>query len=198
MKSRLLTSLFATAALVAGSYATAYAQCPDFLCLPDGTVVTCQVDANGTKVWVDATGTTYSGVGSDGIGEFAVTQCACGNTDIQLSPTDLRINSDGGPLGQITTTLDRSVAQPTAYFRSHNLPNQFPASEDFSFIVEATASAFPGQIFKATRPLHFHSDEVQSFNPHREEHFRLVEPVEFIDAAGDVIFSLQEVTVRLN
>ncbi len=197
MKSRVLASLFTAAAIFAGSYASSYAQCPDVLCLPNGTPVTCTVDPSGTKVWVDAGGNTYGG-GTSGTGDFVVTQCACGNTDIQLTPVGLNIVSNAGPLGVINTTLVPGVPQPLAQFHSQVLPNTFPATEEFSFIVQATSSAFPGQIFRATSPLLFRSDRVLSFNPHRQEPFNLVRPVQFVDANNRVRFTLRQVSIRLN
>ena len=198
MKSRVLASLFAAAAIFAGSYASSYAQCPDVLCLPNGTPVTCTVDPSGTKVWIDAAGNTYPG-GTGGTGDFVVTQCACGNTDIQLVPTGLNITSSAGPLGIIHTTLNPTAPQPVAHFHSLQLPNTFPAFEEFAFNVQATASAFPGKIFRATTQLRFRSDNVHSFNPHQQEPFYLVQPVDFVDpVTGNLAFRLVNVTIRLN
>jgi hypothetical protein len=201
MKSRILASLFTATAIFGGTFVAAHAQCPDVLCLPNGTPVTCTVDASGTKVWVDATGTTYGG-GTSGTGNFTVTQCACGNTSIDLSPTGLNITSNAGPLGQITTSIDPAAIAagiaPIATFRSRQPNAQFPAVEDFAFPVQATSSAQPGRIFRGTTLLRFHSDNVTSFNPHRREPFRLVAPVDFVDDAGNVVFSLRAANITLN
>lgn len=197
MKSRILASLFAATAIFAGASIAAHAQCPDILCLPDGTPVTCQVNANGTKVWVDGAGNAYAG-GTGGTGDFVVAQCACGGSDLTLIPTGLNIVSDGGPFGIITTTLDPSAPIITGSFKSNNLPNLFPATEVFGFHVQATSTAFPGQVFRGASPLIFASGNVNSFNPHRDEPFAQAGSVDFIDAAGNVAFTLQSVVITLN
>jgi hypothetical protein len=190
--------MFAFTAIFGGSFIAAQAQCPDVLCLPNGTPVTCQVNSNGTKVWVDANGVTYPGGASSGSGSFAVTQCACGNTSVDLTPTNLNIVSNAGPLGVITTSIDPTAPLPIATFRSHQQNTQFPATEDFAFPVQATASSRPGRIFKGVGLLRFHSDNVNSFNPHRQELFRLVAPVDFVDDAGVVVFTLRRADIILN
>ena len=201
MKSRKLASLLASAAIFGGAFVAAHAQCPDVLCLPNGTPVTCQVNPDGTKVWVDAGGNTYGG-NTSGTGSFAVTQCACGNTSIDLTPTNLRITSNAGPLGQITTTIDPVALAagnlPTATFRSHQNNTQFPATEDFSFPVQATATSRPGQVFRGTTLLHFRSENVRTFNPHVREPFSLVAPVDFVDESGRVVFTLRGANITLN
>lgn len=197
MRSRILTSLLAAAALFVGTGIAAYAQCPDVLCLPNGTQVTCQVNADGSKVWVDGAGNTYPG-NTGGTGGFNVVQCACGNTDIILSPIFLQIQSDGGPLGAITTTLDPTQPFPLSFFRSNQLPNTFPATVEFSFPVRAQLSSKPGQSFRGLTLLRFRNDNVNSFNPFQDEHFVLQEPVSFVDDCDNIVFTLKQVTIRLN
>lgn len=201
MTSRYLTSLFAAAALTVGiAHAQGGPNCTEtYPCLPDGTPLTCQVQPDGTKVWVDADGNTY-GSDTQGSGTFQVSQCLPADCTTELKPTDIQITSDAGRLGVITTTLDASRAATVSSLVSLNAGSFLPASEDFYFYANAEISSRPGKKYRSVQELHFNSKEVRTFNPHKQERFHLVGKVDFedVDAPDEIAFTLENADITLN
>lgn len=188
MKLKLFATAIAAVVMAAGS---AYAQCPDQLCLPDGTPVKCTVDPSGTKVWVDLNGNPIP-TNTQGTGDFKVVQCDCAASTLLLAPTDLKITSTNPAFGTITTYLDPDREAPPATVRDNG---DGTYTEDFYFYVKADAPGLP--TLTGNNVLHFQSKSVKTFNPHQKEAFTQVSPVEFIDDAGNVILTLQATQITL-
>lgn len=183
--------LFATAcAAVLLSVGTVSAQeCG--LCLPNGTPVHCQVNPDGTKVWVDLNGNPVTGQ-TGGIGDFEVVACDCPNQVLTLEARNLDINSFNPAFGNIRTFIDPSRPATPSTLKANGDGSY---TEDFYFNVLADVPGFG--ILTGVQELHFHSSRVKTFNPHREERFAQVNPVDFIDAAGNVILTLKATQITL-
>jgi hypothetical protein len=187
MKALLLT----LCALVIGAGSSAYAQCPDQLCLPDGTPVNCIIDPSGTKVWVDLLGNPIPGQTS-GDANFVTIQCDCPNSTLFLAPTSFQATSTHPVFGTITTTLDGS--RPTTPATVIANPDG-TYTETFFFQVIAIVPGFPP--LKGRQELQFVSPGVRTF-PHVGERFTQAAPVEFELPDGCVLFTLSNTQVTLN
>ena len=188
MKLKLFATTCAAIAIAAGS---AYAQCPDQLCLPNGTPVTCTVDPSGTKVWVDLNGNPVS-TNTQGSGDFQVVQCDCAASTLILTPTNLKISSSDPTYGTITTSLDPSRKSTPATLTDNG---DGTYTENFYFQVQADAPGL-GRL-TGVQELHFQSKSVRTFNPHQKEAFTQVSPVDFVDDAGNVVLTLKSTQLTL-
>ncbi len=188
MKFKRFAIACAALALFSGS---AYAQNCDQLCLPNGTPVTCNVDPNGTKVWVDLSGNVIPGQ-TQGQGDFEVVQCDCATATLYLAPTNLDIVSHNPVFGTIRTYID-PTRTPNLATLTLNSDNAY--TENFYFYVKADVPGFPP--LTGIQELHFRSHQVRSFNPHINERFQQVAPVDFVDDAGNIVLTLKATQITL-
>jgi len=197
MTLRKIASGLAIAAAMFSYAATVSAQekC-DQIVLPDGTLLTCQVDATGQKVYVDNGGNSYPAT-TGGVGQFTVVDSDTRPCTAVLDVTTINLVSNNPKLGTIKTTLDKTRKSRSSVIRSNQESSAFPATEDIYFYAIAEVSSLPGQ-YRSVQELHFNSPKVTSFNPHKNEKFRLVEKVDFVDANGVVAFTLTQADVSLS
>lgn len=172
-------------------------QCREIV-LPNGTLLTCTVDASGQKVYSDPSGNVYPATTS-GAGNFTVVNGTVNPCTAELAVTGISITSNSTVLGTIVSTLDASRPSSLSRIRSNQAATAFPATEDIYFHVRATVSSFPGRTFRSINEVHLFSQNVTTFNPHVNEVFRLVNPVAFEDvkAPGKVVFTLDRADIRL-
>jgi len=180
MSSRTIASGLAIVAAIVGYAVTASAQgeCPQ-IALPNGTLLTCQVNASGLKVYIDTIGNSYP-TAINGIGQFVVVNSSSTPCSAELLPVTIYLTSSNPILGTIRTTLDPSRLAPVSKIQSIS-PNPFPAIEDIYFYALTEFSGIPGRKYRSVTPLHFRSLNVLSFNPHHNERFTPVGRVEFED-----------------
>jgi hypothetical protein len=175
--------------------ASAQEKC-DQIVLPDGTLLTCQVDATGQKVYVDNGGNSYPAT-TGGVGQFTVVDSDTRPCTAVLDVTAINLTSNNPKLGTIKTYLDNSRKSRSSVIRSNQESSTFPATEDIYFYAIAEVSSLPGK-YRSAQELHFNSRKVTSFNPHKNEPFRLVEKVDFVDDNGTVVFTLTQADVSLS
>jgi len=192
MSLRKIASGLAMAAALFSYAATASAQekCQQ-ITLPNGTVLTCQVGTNGQKTYVDDLGNSYPAT-TGGVGEFTIVNSSSNPCTAELLPTNIDLQSNNPSLGTIRTYLDPTRTPSLSRIRSNQASSVFPATEDFYFYAYAELSSRPGKRYRSINELHFNSPRVQSFNPHKQERFKLVEKVAFedVDRPGRVAFTL--------
>jgi len=200
MRSRVFSFALVAVALALGCIGTASAQvgqCRQIV-LPNGTVLTCDVDASGQKVYTDPAGNVYPAT-SQGVGNFIVTNSNTNPCTAVLDPTGVNITSTNPVLGVITTSLDPTRPSTPSFIRS-NGTSEFPATEVINFYARATVSSRPGRIYRSIQEVTLTNPNVTSFNPHVNEQFTLSRPVEFedVNVPGVVAFTLKDVRVTLN
>jgi len=199
MSSRKFFYGLLVAAGLLGYAADASAQQCRQIILPNGTVLTCDVDASGQKVYLDTNGVPYPAT-TGGIGQFTVVNGTSNPCTAELAVTNIDLTSTNPTLGTIRTRLDPTRPSSLSRIRSNQIGSDFPATEDIYFQARATLSSQPGKLFRSINELHFNSQQVLTFNPHVNEVFRLVNRVAFEDVQnpGVVAFVLDQATVRLN
>lgn len=200
MFSKKITSALAAAVIAIGGMSTAYAQpsgC-SFISLPNGLILTCTVNSNGQKVYVDNLGNAYTG-SSNGTGDFQIINTNSSPCSALLNPVNINVTSTAGALGTINVKLDGTRISTTSQIVSNGPFSTFPATEDVYFYATATVSSLPGKNFRSIQQLHLFSNNVKTFAPHVFEPFTLVSQVDFEDitAPGIIVFSLQSLTVTL-
>ena len=197
MISKLLVRALALGGLAIACFGSAQAQQCRSIVLPNGTVLTCQV-VNGQKVYVDSNGVQYN-ANSTGTGSFTVINSNTNPCTAVLNPTAINITSNEPTLGVISTTLDPTRPSTPARIQSLNIGSDFPAREDISFFARATVSSRPGVTYRSIQEVHLNSGNVNTFNPHVNEVFNLVQPVDFEDIAhpGHIAFTLRVLRVTL-
>lgn len=104
-------------------------------------------------------------------------------------------------LGNISWDLDVNRQAPITRIEANDRTNwgvDFPATCDIYFYVIGTCSNFPGVIYTSTTPVHMRNKDLKTFNPHINETYDLVDPVDFEDAAGNIAFTVTGLTSILN
>ncbi len=200
MKFRMIALLTAGLAMFSAGIATAQEQgCPSIV-LPNGTVLTCQVLPNGSKVYVGPGGLPVYPATTGGNGIFTITNTTTNPCSATLTPVSVNITSNNPVLGTINTTLDPTRPSTPSKITSSAAATQFPATEDIYFYANATLSSKPGVQYRSIQEIHLNSTNVRTFAPHRQEVFNSVGQVDFEDVAlpGVIAFSLQSFTVTLN
>lgn len=118
-----------------------------------------------------------------------------------LRATSFNSVGDHPEFGHVVWMLDDSrEAEPTVISGTAD-GELYPASCDIVFYVKATASNFGDDVtFYSTTPVRMRSTDLMSFNPHYNEAYQLVEPVDFTTdlASGEVSFTVTDLTSILN
>lgn len=185
-------------AIIAVNTFSAAAQCRSIV-LPDGTVLTCATK-NGVWTYVDAAGNVYpTSLFAPGSGTFEITNTQTNPCQARLKPRSGSTSVVHPALGIITTTFDESRQSTESTIISNQDDAEFPATENIYFYAEVTISSQPGKKYRSIQEVHFSSNNVTSFNPHVDEVFNLVNPVDFEDVnePGAVAFTLQSGSVTL-
>lgn len=118
-----------------------------------------------------------------------------------LSPLSFNSQGDAPDLGHVVWSLDQSRslgADEVTEIRANNPGQLYPAQCDIFFYVQATATAFPGQVFRSATPVHMRAAQLKTFNPHVNELYTSVNPIDFTDDDGNIVFTVQELTSTLN
>ncbi|HVZ40476.1 MAG TPA: hypothetical protein VHI13_14450 [Candidatus Kapabacteria bacterium] len=197
------------------------AQCKQYI-LPNGDTLTCTVDVNGSKVYTDGAGNVYPATpAGPGSGTFVVTNSSTEPCQAEFAVVDLNVESKEDQLGTITTRADlkRDAKPSTIVSNAGNLisflhgrggaqalpeADEFPATEDLYFYATATISSKPGKTYRSDQEIHLRSENVNSFNPHINETFKLTEGVDFREVLEDgtvsdeIAYTLTSATVVLN
>jgi hypothetical protein len=196
MIPKLLVRLLAVGASAIACLGSAEAQQCRSIVLPNGTVLTCQV-VNGQKVYV-VNGVPYNAT-STGTGTFTVTNTNVNPCQATLNPNAINVTSIEPTLGIITTTLDPTRIAPPTTITSNVIGSDFPATERINFFAYATISSRPGKQYRSIQPVQLFSNNVTSFNPHLNEGFTLVQPVDFVDVDNPdpIAFTLRSLRVTL-
>jgi hypothetical protein len=187
------------AAVAIGCISTVSAQqekCQSIV-LPNGTVLTCEV-VNGQKVYVDpGTGISYPAT-STGVGEFTIVNSSTNPCVAELKPNRIEVTSNNPDLGQITTKLDPTRGSSLSTIKSLVPGSEFPAEERINFFAETTLASNPGTVYRSINEIQL-VGTVNSFNPHRDERFKLAAPADFEDIRnpGCVAFTLRSLEVTL-
>jgi hypothetical protein len=114
-----------------------------------------------------------------------------------LSPVSFDASGDDPALGHVTWTLDASRTVEETVIQGNNVGEDFPATCDIIFYVQGTFSSQPGITYRSMTPIHMRSTNLQSFNPHINETYQLVDPVQFENADnpdGGVAFTITGLT----
>lgn len=121
-----------------------------------------------------------------------------------LEPVSFTSEGDDPKFGHIVWSLDQPQ-DPAAFAAAEvskiqaNRPDElFPATCDIYFYVQATIEAYPEQVFRSTTPVHMRATELGTFNPHVNEVYSVVDPVDFKDENGKVAFTVTGLTSTLN
>jgi hypothetical protein len=177
------------------SSASAQQECRQII-LPDGTVLTCEV-VNGQKVYVDGLGNSYPST-SNGVGEFTIVSTGTNPCRAELKPNRIEVTSNNPDLGVITTKLDPTRASSLSTVRSLAVASEFPAEERINFFAETTLASNPGVVYRSINEIQL-VGTINSFNPHRDERFKLAAPADFEDIRnpGCVAFTLRSLEVTL-
>lgn len=120
-----------------------------------------------------------------------------------LEPVSFKSEGDDPKFGHIVWSLDQPqgpavVPVEVTKIRGNNPGELFPATCDIYFYVQATIEAYPGQVFRSSTPVHMRATALGTFNPHVDEVYSVVDPVDFEDEFGRVAFTVTELTSTLN
>lgn len=175
---RLLAALVVMAGLVAVN-AIATAQPYNYTCIV----------VNGVKVIILNTQGTASGSSGSGTFNPVVPPPPQGPINATYSVTNINVTANDPVNGTISTTLAPGP-QPISTIVSNQPDIRFPATGTLSFNAQATLSSKPG-VFTSATPLNLVSTNLNSVPPFTGETFNLSSNVDFTDATGTVVLTLQ-------
>ncbi len=118
-----------------------------------------------------------------------------------LTPLAFNSQGDSPDLGHVVWSLDQTrqlTADEVTLIQANVAGQLYPATCDIYFYVQATADAYPGQVFRSATPVHMHAGDLNAFNPHINGEYASVGPIDFTDDDGNIAFTVQELTSTLN
>jgi hypothetical protein len=198
MKSIVAGVAVAAAALI--GTADAKAQCNSITFNEAQSNFTCTI-VNGQKVIVDpVTGQVYTSIVANGNGTFTAVGSGTNPCNVSLNAQNINAVTNDPQLGTITTKIDPSRPAQQSTVVSNQVGSEFPATGDIYFHATAEVSSRPGVIYRTINEIHLQNPQLRSFNPHRQETYNLVAPVDYEDPAqpGVVAFTVNSISVTLN
>jgi hypothetical protein len=177
----LLTAAFALTGFIA-TQTGAMAQNTTTCTIVDGCKVLVVLDPCGNVI------STQTDCGSTGSGTFSGPDIpAKGPLNLALTPESISATVQDPVYGEINTTLDPDRPSEASTIittdRAAAAGDRFPAAGVIRFNANATISSAPGIVYASRTPLELRNDNLQSFNPFKNEKFEIKEEVEFYNTA---------------
>jgi len=184
---------------IVGSMASAQAQVVSAFAVQVGQIVRCNFTG---PISATVAGRTYAGTVT-GSGDFRVTSTSNYNVaspesrnTVSYVPVAIQATSTFPGLGTATTTLDRQALAPASSTTSLNAGDAaFPAASAMTYNAITTLN---GVAYTSQGVVNFVSGNVNTAFPFVNERFDIAAPVNFVDASGQVGFTLNSLTSTFN
>jgi len=172
-----------------------YANCIG--CPPPGEEVNCATNAQPSLRLNDGSEVT---VPSQGMAHFTVVESHQGagafNT---LRLTGFQGSGEAPGFGTFTWMGDPDRTTELSRVVSNAADGGFPGTSDIYMHMNVTLSWQPGKVFRSMTPIHVRSTKLMSWAPQRQERYRLVSRVQFLDPeTGEIAFTLTDLPCVLN